>query len=132
MAPPGGLPQAQPGRHWRPVCPSEALVERGDGVRFEVPMADGERAPAFAVRYEGAARAYLNRCAHVPVELDWLEGRFFDLDALYLVCATHGAMYHPADGACAGGPCRGRGLVALRACEAHGSVWVEMLSNEEA
>ena len=112
---------------WLRVCPSEALAEGGDGVRFDW-RAEGEPASqaAFAVRFDGEPRAYLNRCAHVPVELDWQPGRFFDESGLYLVCATHGAMYDAADGRCAGGPCRGRGLVALRAREADGWVWVSV------
>lgn len=127
----GGLPSPATGRSWFAVCPSEALVEGGAGMRFEVPEVNGERAAAFVVRFDGRPRAYLNRCGHVPVELDWLEGRFFDDSGLYLICATHGAMYDAGDGACAGGPCRGRGLVRLHACEAGGSVWVEILANEE-
>ena len=122
---PAGLLVASTGATWRRVCASDALEEGGHGHRFEVPEGDG-RAPAFVVRFDGEPRAYLNRCAHVPVELDWMEGRFFDDSGLYLICATHGAMYDAGTGACAGGPCRGRGLVALRACEAGGSVWVEM------
>ena len=72
----------------------------------------------------GGLRAYLNRCAHAPVELDWPEGRFFDESGLYLVCATHGAMYRAEDGSCAGGPCHGRNLVTLEVREGAGQVWV--------
>ena len=50
-------------------------------------------AAAFAVRFRGRVRAFLNRCGHLPVELDWEEGRFFDASGLYLICATHGALY---------------------------------------
>lgn len=117
-----------PGWGWLAVCRSAALHERGLGVRFEVPGSPAE--PGFAVRFEGRPRAYLNRCGHVPVELDWQEGRFFDDSGLYLVCATHGALYRPADGSCAGGPCRGRGLVPLQACEHEGMVWVAIRQEE--
>lgn len=126
------LPPTGPGRVWRRVADSDALDEGGVGVRFAVPEAGGTTAPAFAVRYDGLPRAYLNRCAHVPVELDWQEGRFFDDSGLYLVCATHGAMYSPEDGSCAGGPCRGRGLVPLRAAETEGGVWVEVAQEEDS
>jgi len=117
-------PAAPPGHQWRAVCASGALVERGDGVRFDVRL-PAELAPAFVVRFEGRPRAFLNRCRHIPVELDWQPGRFFDDTGLYLICATHGALYRAADGVCADGPCRGRGsLVALQVCEAAGQVWV--------
>jgi len=97
------------------VCASDAVAEGGRGVRFPV-QAFGEAATAFVVRYQGVARAYLNRCAHVPIELDWAEGEFFESSGLYLMCATHGAIYLPDTGACAGGPCRGGRLrpVAVR------------------
>ncbi|NDB19122.1 MAG: Rieske (2Fe-2S) protein [Actinobacteria bacterium] len=84
----------------------------------------GERQPAFAVRHEGVVTAYLNQCAHVPVELDWQPGVFFDDEGKFLVCATHGAAYRPTDGRCVGGPCRGRGLTPVPCYELQGSVYV--------
>jgi nitrite reductase/ring-hydroxylating ferredoxin subunit len=71
----------------------------------------------FFVRYEGRAHGYLNRCAHVPMELDWAEGQFFESSGLYLMCATHGAIYAPDTGKCVGGPCRGGRLRALQVDE---------------
>ena len=53
------------------------LIDSGDGVRFEVERG-GETSPAFAIRYDGRVRACLNRCAHMPMELDWKPGKFFD------------------------------------------------------
>lgn len=121
----GGCPLdvPAPGWHWRRICDSESLAEGGDGVRFEVPGA-GQPEPAFVVRARGEPRAFLNRCRHIPVELDWQPGKFFDGDGLYLVCSTHGAMYRAVDGRCVGGPCRGQSLVALQARDAAGAVWV--------
>lgn len=123
-------PAPAAGWRWQAVCRSEALREGGDGVGFEQPLPRARPEPAFVVRHGGQPRAYLNRCGHVPVELDWQPGRFFDDSGLYLICATHGALYHPDDGACAGGPCRGRGLVALQACEHRGVVWVAFLDED--
>ena len=104
------------------ICASAALVEGGKGVRFEVAAANGERVPAFAVRYAGVAYAFLNRCAHLAVQLDWTEGDFFSVDGHSLVCATHGARYHPASGACIGGRCQGKPLTALPVLERDGAV----------
>ena len=59
----------------RLICASQALADSGRGVRFEVEYF-GERAPAFAVRCAGEVHAYLNRCAHVAMELDWRKGYF--------------------------------------------------------
>jgi nitrite reductase/ring-hydroxylating ferredoxin subunit len=52
----------------------------------------------------------------VPIELDWAEGEFFESSGLYLMCSTHGAVYLPESGECAGGPCKGGRLrpIALR------------------
>jgi nitrite reductase/ring-hydroxylating ferredoxin subunit len=61
----------------RLICASADLIEAGAGVRFEVSLA-GEPAPAFAVRFRGQVHGYLNRCAHVPVEMDFQPGEFFD------------------------------------------------------
>ena len=101
-----------------PLCRSDALVDGGTGVRFDVTFR-GERAPAFAVRHRGTAVAYLNRCAHAAMELDWQPGDFFEPDGEFLICATHGALYDPATGACRGGACAGQGgLRPIRLVEA--------------
>lgn len=96
----------------RLICASEAVVERGDGVRFDV----GAEA-AFVIRFDGKVHAFLNRCAHLPMELDWLAGKFFDNEGGHLVCSTHGATYDPVSGRCVGGPCRGGGLARLAVFE---------------
>lgn len=88
------------------ICDASQLTDGGKGVRFPV-TAGGEDASGFVVRYKGNVRAYLNRCAHVSIELDWNEGEFFESTGSYLMCSTHGAMYVPETGKCAGGPCRG-------------------------
>ena len=107
----------------RLICISADLPEAGMGVRFEVERY-GCTEPAFAIRWHGVARAYLNRCGHVPVELDYQPGQFFDFSNLYLVCATHGALYDPASGVCRGGRCNGVGLVPLQICEEDGEIYL--------
>jgi nitrite reductase/ring-hydroxylating ferredoxin subunit len=108
----------------RLICASGELAERGDGVRFELER-DGETVPAFAVRYNGRVRAYLNRCGHISMELDWTHGKFFDADGEYLICSTHGALYAPESGACRGGPCRGAKLAVLDVFESGGRVYMK-------
>lgn len=107
----------------RLICAAEALADGGDGLRFTVRRA-GVEEPAFAVRYRGAVYAYLNRCAHVPVELDWMPGKFFDLTGHLLICAVHGAHYQPEDGRCVMGPCKGGRLSPLRTIERDGQVYL--------
>jgi len=106
----------------RLICPAGTLLDSGKGVRFEVEYF-GEPAPAFVVRYKGRVHGYLNRCAHVAMELDWQEGVFFDSDGRDLLCSTHGATYDTASGRCVGGPCNGTPLVKLRIEERAGMVY---------
>ena len=98
------------------ICDLESLDEGGKGIRFPVTVG-GDDLTAFVVRYGQEPRAYLNRCAHLPMELDWTEGEFFESSGLYLMCATHGALYEPETGQCAGGPCRGGRLHAINVTE---------------
>ena len=110
----------------RLICAATDLVEGGDGVRFELARRDmsGRPVPAFVVRYRGTPRAFVNRCAHVPVELDWTAGQFFDSQGLYLLCATHGATYMADTGLCVMGPCKGRRLEPLPVVERDGQVFL--------
>lgn len=105
----------------RVICASGALEDGGVGVRFTVSTAQGEQ-PAFAVRYSGTVYAYINRCAHVPMEMDWASGAFFDYSKLYLICATHGAMYLPHTGLCVMGPCPGKRLEPVAVIERDGQI----------
>ena len=108
----------------RLICASEALREKSHGVRFALPE-HGERVSGFVVRYNGRPYGYVNSCAHVPVELDWQEGDFFDLTREYLICATHGAHYDPATGLCHMGPCKGRSLQPLDVVERDGNIYLK-------
>lgn len=103
-----------------PICNSRDLLDGGDAVAFDVVYA-GQTCRAFAVRYQGVVHAYLNRCTHVAMEMDYQPNKFWDLSGQYLVCATHGAAYRPATGECAGGPCRGK-LIAVQTSERDGVV----------
>ena len=106
----------------RLICRSEALADSGRGVRFDVEYF-GEAAPAFVIRYRGRVQAYLNRCSHVAMELDWQEGVFFDSEGRDLLCSTHGATYSASSGHCLGGPCSGTPLVKVRVEERDGNVY---------
>lgn len=103
------------------LCRSEELVERGKGVLFDL-MLWRQPARGFALRIDGRVVAYINRCAHVPTELDWTPGEFLDAERKTIVCAVHGAHYAPGSGHCLGGPCgRGR-LMPIVVAESEGQV----------
>lgn len=105
------------------ICASAALRNGGIGVRFSVIHRDRVE-PAFAVRHADRAVAYLNRCAHRHVEMDWDEGNFFDSDRRLLICATHGALYEPLSGFCVAGPCHGESLTPVAVLERDNSLWL--------
>ena len=104
------------------LCATADLAERGRAVVWDV-MVWGRPARAFALRFDGKPVAYLNRCVHVPTEMDWQDGEFLDIDRRWILCSIHGAAYEPADGRCVGGPC-GRGkLTPVRIAEREGRVY---------
>jgi nitrite reductase/ring-hydroxylating ferredoxin subunit len=106
----------------QPLCASADLDEAGRAVVFDV-LEYGAPARAFALRFGGRVVAYMNRCQHVPVEMDWQPGEFLDDSKRWILCSIHGAAYEPADGRCVGGPCgRGR-LKALQVEERDGQVY---------
>jgi nitrite reductase/ring-hydroxylating ferredoxin subunit len=76
---------------------------------------DGSRREALLVRdTDGHARAYVNRCQHLPIPLDAGTREFLTEDGAHLLCSTHGALYRIADGYCVEGPCEGESLQRLR------------------
>lgn len=104
------------------LCASAELAERGRAVVFDV-LEYGRSVRAFALRIDGQVVAYLNRCVHVPAEMDWQPGEFLDSSREFILCSTHGAAYEPKGGRCIGGPCgRGR-LTALSVSERDGMVY---------
>lgn len=84
------------------LCESADLIERGRAVGFHV-VHFRQPARAFALRFDGAVVAYLNRCVHVPTEMDWQDGEFLDSEREFIICSIHGATYEPRSGRCAGG-----------------------------
>ena len=70
---------------------------------------------AFVVNFGGAYYAYVNYCVHAGTPLDWWPNEFFDDDRRFLTCGTHGSLYEPDTGKCAGGPCLGGALFRLEA-----------------
>ena len=65
------------------------------------------------LNYQGSLYAYLNRCPHIGISLDWVDNQFFILDGRYLMCANHGATFEPATGECIWGPCVGASLQSV-------------------
>lgn len=103
------------------LCASSELRDGGAGWVFDV-LEFGRPARAFVLRFGGRVVGYLNRCAHVPAELDWQPGQFLDAEGREIVCSIHGATYNPLTGVCTGGP-GGRGrLKPIAVAERDGRV----------
>jgi len=93
----------------RRVCRRDALADGGRARGFSVSRPD-RSLPAFVVLYDGTLHAYVNICPHRGTPLDWQPGEVFDESGLYLICATHGALFEPESGRCIAGPCQGAHL----------------------
>jgi nitrite reductase/ring-hydroxylating ferredoxin subunit len=94
------------------ICHRDDLVDGGKAVRFTVPF-PGRALPCFVFAFDGAVHAFVNICPHKGTELDWQPGEVFDESGIYLICATHGAMFAAESGLCVGGPCQGAGLTRV-------------------
>ena len=106
---------------------SALLEDGGKGIRFDLP-ALGEFSSGFVIRFQGKPYAYVNRCAHVSVELDWSEGDFFTSQRDYLICSTHGAHYRPDNGFCVMGPCKGKSLKPIDVIEQNQKIIINVAS----
>jgi nitrite reductase/ring-hydroxylating ferredoxin subunit len=74
---------------------------------------NGRAVEALLVNYQGDFFAYVNRCPHIGISLDWVDNQFFTVDSRYLMCANHGATFEPATGECIWGPCVGAALQSV-------------------
>lgn len=103
---------------------SSSELQEGAGIRF--PVSRGGRAvSAFAIRFQGQVRAWVNACTHRAVELDLGSGVFFHPSGQLLLCRAHGAMFHPVTGACAGGMCaKSSALEPVSVVEEEGAIWL--------
>jgi nitrite reductase/ring-hydroxylating ferredoxin subunit len=86
-----------------------AELAHGTSKKFTLHCA-GNIIEAMLINYQGEVFAYLNRCRHIALSLDWVDNQFFTEDKRYLICANHGATYEPRTGECIWGPCAGASL----------------------
>jgi len=84
-----------------------------DGAReYELTLAN-KPLQVFVINEAGRYFAYLNRCPHTGINLNWQPNQFFSLDNLHIQCSVHGALFRKQDGHCVWGPCVGRSLRAV-------------------
>ena len=102
----------------------KTLLHEGATTKFEYEK-DGATLSGFVVLFEGQYHAYLNQCRHIPIELDYKPNEFMDDEKQWIVCSTHGAIYHPSSGECVSGPCRGEALQKLNVIEVNHVLSIE-------
>ena len=104
------------------------LVNGGKGLVFSLRLEEHPEnmpnIPAFAIRYQDQVLVYKNICGHIAINLDFVEGQFFDEEGEHLVCSTHGALYQAGSGKCMGGPCYGVGLEPIQSIEKNGILYI--------
>ena len=105
----------------RVLADATGLAE-GESVRFRI-LLDGVDYEAFALRWRGRWHAYVNRCRHQLLPLDFGDGHLLDAATGRLVCVHHGAEYEPDSGRCVAGPCEGANLTVLALEEREGGLW---------
>jgi nitrite reductase/ring-hydroxylating ferredoxin subunit len=78
-------------------------LKRGESMKFLMPVR-GTDEECFLINFRGHFHAYVNRCRHVPMAMDWVDNQFFAEHGRYLMCQTHNAYYEPSNGECIAGP----------------------------
>ena len=74
---------------------------------------DGETLGGFLILHDSQVYAYVNRCPHITVSLDFGDGHLMDPSGKFIQCQVHGAQFLPESGDCFWGPPLGEKLEAL-------------------
>ncbi|WP_235976680.1 Rieske (2Fe-2S) protein [Bradyrhizobium archetypum] len=69
--------------------------------------------PIVVVRWGKRVFAYLNKCPHTGVHLDWERNQFFDPLGMRLMCGKHGSTFELGTGRCVDGRCKGSSLTPV-------------------
>jgi len=96
----------------RKLVGSVGDIEHGSIKKFTLLRGQREL-EGMLVNFDGNLFAYINRCPHTGITLDWVNNQFFSSDKRYVMCATHGAVFEPATGVCIWGPCVGLSLQSV-------------------
>ena len=108
------------------------LGELAPGTSKKFTLSNGKYSvEGMLINYRGSLYAYLNRCPHIGISLDWVDNQFFTLDGRYLMCANHGATFEPATGECIWGPCVGAALQNLPVQIDAEKIFVEHLRRDD-
>ena len=84
-------------------------IEEGKSKGFRIDD-EGREHNVFAVHKDGKFYVYRNSCPHVGVNLEWQPDQFLDMEANFIQCSMHGALFLIDTGMCILGPCQGQRL----------------------
>jgi nitrite reductase/ring-hydroxylating ferredoxin subunit len=90
-----------------------ASLTAGESLKFMLPIRGADE-ECFLINFGGEFFAYVNRCRHVPMAMDWVDNQFFAEEGRYLMCQTHNAYYEPQSGECIAGPASACGKFLYR------------------
>ena len=107
------------------LCSSHALSE-GTSRGFEL-----DEVRLLITRREGRVYAYIIRCPHRGVALEWQPDQFLDASASLIQCSTHAALFLIESGECVAGPCAGQFLTALDCREDGQGIWITPQASED-
>lgn len=103
------------------LCRLDDIPDGGSN-GFVAAIPDGTRHAILAVRQGKRVFAYVNSCPHIGAPLDFLPGRFLNVDGTMILCSTHGALFRIKDGFCVRGPCAGKSLAPIPTIVEDGTV----------
>ena len=96
----------------RRLLASVEELKRQKTLKFDY-REEGISREGFLAWIDGQAVAYENVCRHIPVSLDYGDGKFLNPENTHFICQTHGATYEASTGRCIAGPCVGAFLKKL-------------------
>ena len=108
----------------------EVDIQPSCSVKFAFLLKE-KKLEGFLINDGGNFRAYINRCRHMGITLDWDTGEFYNRQKDGLICKTHGAVYRPDTGACTSGPCLGKSLFPLPLLRESGEVFLDVRKSIE-
>jgi nitrite reductase/ring-hydroxylating ferredoxin subunit len=89
------------------ICKTQQIEDR-DARSFDTPKGE-----VIVAQRDGQFFAYLNRCPHLGISLEFQEQQFMDMDREFLLCSNHGALFRIEDGECVFGPCKNQALTPI-------------------
>jgi len=107
--------------NWRQTDIKEIQLQESQCIGFAIESED-----YFIVRHQGQIHAFVNRCPHRGVSLEWQENTFLNFDKNLIQCASHGALFTIADGLCVAGPCQGQSLTKVNHKIVNDQVLIEL------